>query len=144
MSEVNATIQAFGYPNTVLKEYDNWIVLLRPAQVTLGTVVIANKSNATFLGEINETDWSEFSLVAREVELALINTFGAEKFNYLALMMKDPNVHFHVVPRYSKPVVFENETFEDKDWPLKTELSPIEIQENIFKVIKENLVEAMS
>ncbi len=144
MSEVNTTIQAFGYPNTVLKEYENWVVLLRPKQVTLGSVVIANKSNATFLGEVNETEWSEFSLVAREVELALINTFGAEKFNYLALMMKDPNVHFHVVPRYSKTVVFENETFEDKDWPLKTELNSIELQQDTFKVLKEKLVEVMS
>lgn len=144
MIEKNTTIQAFGYPDTVLKEYENWVVLLRPKQVTLGTVVIANKSKATFLGEINETEWSEFSLVAREVELALINTFGAEKFNYLALMMKDPNVHFHVAPRYSKPVIFENETFEDKDWPLKTELNPIELHEDIFKVIKAKLVEAMS
>ncbi len=144
MNEVNVTIQAFGYPDTVLKEYKNWIVLLRPAQVTIGSVVIANKSNATFLGEVAENEWSEFSRVSREVELALINTFGAEKFNYLALMMKDPNVHFHVVPRYSKPVVFENETFEDKDWPLKTELNPVETTEEVFNVIKEKLTEAMS
>jgi len=144
MNEVNVTIQAFGYPDTVLKEYENWVVLLRPAQVTPGSVVIANKSKATFLGEINETEWSEFSQVSRDVELALINTFGAEKFNYLALMMKDPNVHFHVVPRYSKPVIFENETFEDKDWPLKTELGQIEMTEDTFKAIKAKLLEAMS
>lgn len=143
MTTVNDTIQAFGYPDTVLKEYKYWVVLLRPAQVTLGTVVIANKSSATYLGEIPEAEWSEFSLVAREVELALINTFGAEKFNYLALMMKDPNVHFHVVPRYSKPIVFENKTFEDKDWPLKTELNPVETRDDIFNAIKEKLVEAM-
>ncbi len=144
MSEVNVTIQAFGYPDTVLKEYENWIVLLRPAQVTIGSVVIANKSNATFLGEVTENDWSEFSQVSREVELALINTFGAEKFNYLALMMKDPNVHFHVVPRYSKAVVVGGQAYEDKDWPLKTELNPVEVPEEVFSAIKEKLVEAMS
>lgn len=140
----NITIKAFGYPDTVLKEYEYWTVLLRPDQVTLGTVVIANKSNATYLGEVPESQWSEFSKVSREVELVLINTFGAEKFNYLALMMKDPNVHFHVVPRYSKPVIFESTTFEDKDWPLKTELNPIEVQKDVFDTMKAKLAEAMS
>lgn len=144
MMDSNVTIKAFGYPDTVLKEYEYWTVLLRPDQVTLGTVVIANKSNATHLGEVPESQWSEFSKVSREVELALINTFGAEKFNYLALMMKDPNVHFHVVPRYSKPVTFEDTTFEDKDWPLKTELNPIEVQKDVFEALKVKLSEVMS
>lgn len=144
MMDSNITIKAFGYPDTVLKEYKYWTVLLRPDQVTIGSVVIANKSNATYLGEVSEAQWSEFSKVSREVELALINTFGAEKFNYLALMMKDPNVHFHVVPRYSKPVTFENATFEDKDWPLKTELKPIEVQEGVFDAMKVKLAGAMS
>lgn len=144
MMDSNVTIKAFGYPDTVLKEYEYWTVLLRPDQVTLGTVVIANKSNATHLGEVPESQWSEFSKVSREVELALINTFGAEKFNYLALMMKDPNVHFHVVPRYSKPVTFEDTTFEDKDWPLKTELNPIEVQKDVFEALKVKLSEVIS
>lgn len=144
MMDSNVTIKAFGYPDTVLKEYEYWTVLLRPDQVTLGTVVIANKSNATHLGEVPESQWSEFSKVSREVELALINTFGAEKFNYLALMMKDPNVHFHVVPRYSKPITFENATFEDKDWPLKTELNPIEVQKDVFEALKVKLSEVIS
>lgn len=144
MMESNITIKAFGYPDTVLKEYEYWTVLLRPDQVTLGTVVIANKSNATYLGEVPESQWSEFSKVSREVELALINTFGAEKFNYLALMMKDPNVHFHVVPRYSKAVIFENTKFEDKDWPLKTELNSVEVQKDVFDAVKVKLVEAMT
>lgn len=144
MMDSNVTIKAFGYPDTVLKEYEYWTVLLRPDQVTLGTVVIANKSNATHLGEVPESQWSEFSKVSREVELALINTFGAEKFNYLALMMKDPNVHFHVVPRYSKPVTFEETMFEDKDWPLKTELNPIEVQKDVFEALKVKLSEVMS
>ncbi len=140
----NVTIKVFGYPDTVLKEYEYWTVLLRPDQVTLGTVVIANKSNATHLGEVPESQWSEFSKVSREVELALINTFGAEKFNYLALMMKDPNVHFHVVPRYSKSVTFEETMFEDKDWPLKTELNPIEVQKDVFEDLKVKLSEVIS
>ena len=47
---MNPTIEKFGYPATLLKELDHWLVLLRPAQVTLGSLVLAAKSDATAYG----------------------------------------------------------------------------------------------
>lgn len=44
---MNATLHKFGYPGTLLHEYRHWCVLLRPAQVTLGALVLAAKSEAT-------------------------------------------------------------------------------------------------
>ena len=44
---MNPTIEKFGYPATLLHEFDHWLVLLRPAQVTLGSLVLAAKSDAT-------------------------------------------------------------------------------------------------
>ena len=41
---INDTIKKFGYPATLVKDYDHWVVLLRPAQVTLGSLVVAAKS----------------------------------------------------------------------------------------------------
>jgi hypothetical protein len=32
---MNETINKFGYPKTLLKEYKHWVVLLRPKQATL-------------------------------------------------------------------------------------------------------------
>ena len=37
--------------------------------------------------------------------------------NYLMLMMVDPYVHFHVLPRYREPQEFRAVTFADKGWP---------------------------
>src|SRR3546814_2888106 len=34
---MNETIRKFGYPATLIREYDHWVVLLRPAQLTLGS-----------------------------------------------------------------------------------------------------------
>jgi len=34
-NELNDTIRKFGYPDTLIHEYDHWVVLLRPQQVTL-------------------------------------------------------------------------------------------------------------
>src|SRR3989338_4411828 len=132
---MNQTILSFGYPETLVKEYSNWVVMLRPQQITLGTLVLAAKSDVTRLGDLGRETWSEFALVAKEMEQLLTKTFNAEKFNYLALMMKDPNPHFHLVPRYSKPVVFNGKEYFDTDWPSKTELKKIELSNEDFTVI---------
>lgn len=138
---MNVTIQTFGYPDTVIKEYDHWIVLLRPAQITVGTLVLAAKSEEKHLGNLTTEEWAEFAVVAKESEELLQVTFGAEKFNYLALMMKDPNVHFHFVPRYSTTVVINNKEFLDPDWPLKTEFRPIKLSADEFDSIKASLIQ---
>lgn len=33
---MNETIARFGYPATLVREFDHWLVLARPAQPTLG------------------------------------------------------------------------------------------------------------
>lgn len=126
---MNQTIAAFGYPETALKEYDHWVVLLRPDQVTVGSVVIAAKSEVTRIGDMLPAEWEEFAQVTREFEDVARRTFNADKFNYFALMMKDPNVHFHAIPRYANPVVIGNDSYEDPDWPLKSELKPLGISD---------------
>lgn len=120
----NETLTTFGYPELLIRDYEYWAVVLRQEHVTVGSLVIITKTNALHLGELTEEHWAEFAHVTADCELLLKKTFGAEKFNYLALMMKDPNVHFHFIPRYSKPVTVNGKEFVDKDWPLKTALQP--------------------
>lgn len=143
MNEVNATIAKFGHPETVIKEYEHWVVMLRLTQVTVGSVIIAAKSSATSLGELSPEIWAEFSMVSEEVETWLSEAFDAQKFNYLALMMKDhPNVHFHVIPRYDAPVFIDGKEFIDVDWPLKTELNETKMSETTKDMIKNRILEA--
>ena len=137
---MNPTLQAFGYPDTLIKEYDHWVALLRPTQVTAGSLVLAEKSDAKHLGEVSGEVWSEFATVSEEMEKLVRTAFGAEKFNYLALMMKDPNVHFHFIPRYSQGVEVGEQTLVDADWPKKTEMKPIEISDEVLAEIKQKLL----
>ena len=44
---MNDTIRRFGYPATLIAEYPHWLVMLRPEQPTLGSLVLAAKSDAT-------------------------------------------------------------------------------------------------
>jgi len=124
----------------VLKEYTHWVVLFREKQVTIGSVIIMSKHlDKQSLGDVEAKAWAEFGSVCRDVEVAITNAFGAEKFNYLALMMYDPEVHFHVIPRYSKPVEFEGETFIDPDWPNATERVALDLANETKRAIEAKL-----
>ena len=43
--------------------------------------------------------------------------FGASKINYLMLMMRDPQVHYHVLPRYLEDREFDGVIFSDEPGP---------------------------
>ena len=113
----NATMRKFGAPGTVVREYDEWAVLLRPAQVTLGALVIAAYQPASALPQLSERALTELGRVAGDLEEALRDAFGMEKVNYLMLMMVDPDVHFHVLPRYGGAREHRGQRFEDPGWP---------------------------
>jgi diadenosine tetraphosphate (Ap4A) HIT family hydrolase len=114
---MNATITKFGYPSSLLREYASWVVLLRPAQPTLGSLVLACKEDAASLGAVPAAAYAELATATAELESALRNAFDYKKINYLALMMVDPHVHFHVIPRYAEPREFEGVTCRDTTWP---------------------------
>ena len=51
---MNATIEKFGWPASLVHEFEHWVVLARPAQPTLGSLVLAAKSDATAFGDLPE------------------------------------------------------------------------------------------
>ena len=118
MAEVpNATALKFGYPETLVADYRHWCVLLRPAQATLGALVLVCKSEATAFSAIPEDAHGELAVISRDIENALETAVAYEKINYLMLMMVDPHVHFHVLPRYQGARRFDGIVFPDAGWP---------------------------
>lgn len=114
---MNGTLVKFGYPATVIKEYDHWCVLLRPQQVTLASLVLAAKSEATAFGSLPAAAFSELATVTADIERHLHRTVNYDKLNYLMLMLVDPHVHMHVLPRYAGERSFDGQQFADKSWP---------------------------
>jgi len=114
---MNPTIEKFGYPATLIKEFDHWLVLLRPTQVTLGSLVLAAKSDANAYGDLPREAFAEQSAVVAAIERALAAFTAYEKINYLMLMMVDPHVHFHVIPRYAGTRSWNGAEFPDAGWP---------------------------
>jgi diadenosine tetraphosphate (Ap4A) HIT family hydrolase len=118
----NQTALRFGYPHTLIREYDHWLVLLREPQATLGSLVMCAKSGVTEFSALPAEAFVEMATVVREIEDALKAAFSYERINYLMLMMVDPNVHFHVIPRYSEAPSACGLTIPDPGWPAVPQL----------------------
>ncbi len=117
------TLTKFAYPNSLVKEYKHWLVLLRKEQITLGSLILICKEEKTNFHSISQEAMMELSIVTKDIELGLSRAFGYDKINYLMLMMVDPEVHFHVIPRYEKTVTFNNQEFIDAFWPRPANLA---------------------
>ena len=119
---INDTMRKFGYPDSLVREYEHWAVLLRPAQITLGSLVLAAKGEATAFGQLPPGAHSELATITKEIEATLFAEIGYEKINYLMLMMVDPHVHFHVFPRYSGNRTLGKTSLTDAGWPGQPDL----------------------
>lgn len=114
---MNETIRKFGWPATLVREFDHWLVLARPAQPTLGSLVLAARSDATAFGDLPAGAHAELKGVTAAIEAALAGAVGYDRINYLMLMMVDPHVHFHVIPRYDGARTWQGLEFPDAGWP---------------------------
>jgi diadenosine tetraphosphate (Ap4A) HIT family hydrolase len=139
---LSTTLEKFQYPYSMIKEYKNWILLVRPMQVTLGSLILINRDESKIsFGDLNAEDHTELNVITKEIENCLKQFINYEKINYLMLMMSDPEVHFHVIPRYNGMRKFGNQIFEDNSFPTSPDLSKfikLEIDEliSLSKYIK--------
>ena len=139
---MNATMEKFGYPGSLIRDYEHWVVLLRPSQVTLGSLVLAAKSGASAFGALPPGAHAELASAAADIERTLSAAVGYERINYLMLMMVDPHVHFHVFPRYEGARSFDSVTIADAGWPGAPDLkSGQEIPAATFERLRLQLAE---
>jgi len=96
---------------------EHWVVSVRPRQITVGSMVVSLKRECYFFSQVTPTELSDLSGVYGYVESVLSERFGAVKFNYLALMLVDDILHFHVIPRYDEDVTCFGHQYTDQYWP---------------------------
>jgi len=114
---LNHVLQKFEFNSLLIKEFDNWYLLLRSKQITLGSSILINKYHSSTFSNLSPNAFKELPIVLKEVETSLSTVFKYDKLNYLMLMMHDPTVHFHIIPRYSMAKNFDGVDFIDKGWP---------------------------
>lgn len=127
---MNDTIIKFNYPESLIKEYDNWVLLIRNEQVTLGSLILAYKDNVDAFSKVNREGYLELEIIIKEVEKTLKRVFNNNKINYLTLMMVDNEVHMHIIPRYSSLRKFNNKSYFDPGWPVLPDLKYINYLDN--------------
>ncbi|BBK41116.1 HIT family protein [Allostella vacuolata] len=113
----NATMTKFGFPRTLVAETRHWVVLVRPQQVTLGSLVLVCREPVTAFGQASPAAFADLQAAVAATERVLQGFVGYERINYLMLMMVDPDVHFHVIPRYSSARERDGVAYPDAGWP---------------------------
>lgn len=114
---MNPTLKRFGYPDSSVKKFEHWVVLIRPIQTTPMSCIIAALADVTSFGGLSPSAAGELPLVIGSFEATVKRVAPAMKFNYFALMMVDPNPHFHAIPRYAAPVDLEGGSYRDTAYP---------------------------
>ena len=96
---------------------NSWTWSVRPGQPTLGSSIISLNRYALELGDVSNSEMADFSDICAQLESVLKTEFNYQIMNYLALMMVDRHVHFHVIPRYDSQRVFAKYEWVDNGWP---------------------------
>ena len=120
-----------------VKEFEHWVIVVRPKQITLGDAVIILKRQIPSIGDANKEELAEFPSVISWYENRCKTLFNAEKFNYIAAMMKDNFVHFHAIPRYSNERFFADLTWTDEFWPKPVSLVDAKTANETLDAIKD-------
>ncbi len=131
----------FNRKDLFLKEFQYWVLLLKPVPVTLGTSIILLKRECSSFSDITPEEMGEFCDVCKYFESKCRSLYGAVKFNYHANMMREEFVHFHVIPRYDRKVERYNMVWEDKEWPIKCSASyKTEVSDSVLYAIKNDFL----
>jgi diadenosine tetraphosphate (Ap4A) HIT family hydrolase len=143
LAPVNTTLEKFGSPGTLVRDYRHWCVLLRQGQVTLGALILGAKGEERAFSELAPEAFAELPRITRDIEHGLKSFRPYDRINYLMLMMVDPHVHFHVLPRYGAAQEFEDMSFADAGWPGPPDLKsatpmPEEIRKRLLHAVQSN------
>jgi diadenosine tetraphosphate (Ap4A) HIT family hydrolase len=117
-----------------------WIWSLRPYQSTIGSGILSLKRECPTLSLIQTEEYIDLQHITSCIEKTLGNSFDYAVINYLALMMFDKQVHFHVIPRYNRIVNWNNSIWEDTNWPSVPQLSGHDTEFSSLISIKNYLI----
>ncbi|MCC5968288.1 MAG: hypothetical protein JJU24_19430 [Natronohydrobacter sp.] len=117
----------------------SWVLSLRPAQITLGSLVLSLRSGATDLAALSMEESRDMAAGFGLAETLLRETYGAVRLNLLCLMMQDPVVHFHILPRYDRSIDRHGLTWTDADWPGPPTIGPVQTAAPVLQAILQEL-----
>lgn len=107
----------------LLLESKHWYTFLADEQDYIGRCILVLKSHCEFLSELSEDEWKDLHEQIKKVENCMKSLLGADLCNWCCLMNSffkeekpHPHVHFHVRPRYSRPVEINGRSYSDEEF----------------------------
>jgi diadenosine tetraphosphate (Ap4A) HIT family hydrolase len=100
-------------PRFLIAQAPQWAVVLNKNQDLLGRCYLLLKRPETDPLNLTDGELSELWAVARKVKQVLGDLWEPDHYNYAFLMNVDPQVHFHIIPRYKNRREFAGGTFVD-------------------------------
>ncbi len=116
-----------------------WIWSLRCEQPTVGATVLSLLRPCLSLSDVTVEEFAGLKEIINIIEKTYQSTYYPDKINYLALMMIDPHVHFHVIPRYERSRDVGESSFDDKGWPAFPSLKAHAMESYQLVMIKQAL-----
>ena len=107
--------------NTIF-ENESWRLSIRPKQLTFCSMVLSIKSPISCFSTLTEKmlfDLKEIYALLAKIK----HIIGADKINYISLMLVDDLLHTHIFFRHAKPIIFDEKVFLDKKYPLPLDIS---------------------
>jgi diadenosine tetraphosphate (Ap4A) HIT family hydrolase len=129
----------FRLDELTIHEERGWTLSVRPGQITLGAMVISSSAGLLDFQDLDEATAVGLSTAFARAERLAKERLGAVRVNLVCLMMKDPVVHFHVLPRYSGPVERYDRTWEDADWPGPPTFGPAPADDAVLQALVRDL-----
>lgn len=114
---IAALREKFHVDQNLIIRFDNWTWSVRPTHCTLGAGILSLNRECTSFGSVTHDEATELADITREIEQRLKAAFNPQKMNYIMLMMVDPQLHFHVIPRYDQSRTFGGHNWSDNGWP---------------------------
>ena len=129
----------FSRPELLVKDFKYWAVVFKENPSVLGQVAFVLKNETPDFSHVKPAEMAEFPKVCKWFETKIKGLYGAEKFNYSAIMMKEHFVHFNVCPRYSGVVDMYGMKWVDEGWPKKMVDAKIDIPADVQSQIISDL-----
>ena len=131
--------KTFRLDELTIRDRQGWTLSVRPAQITLGSMVVSSTAGHLDFQAIEREESVGLSAAFADAERVAKATFGAVRINIVCLMMKDPVVHFHVLPRYDRVVERYGATWRDADWPGPPTFGPAPTADTVLRSMVEEL-----
>ena len=108
-----------------IRSTDDWVWQVHENQSYLGRVVFRLRRTLTHsCAHCTDAEWISLKNEFLSYEAFVARLFAPDRFNYDQLGNKYSQLHFHAVPRYKKPRLWEGYSFVDPHWGVNWSPAP--------------------